>query len=127
MTDILTNLSQPVLARAAKNNLYRFFETLRGWQRAEFYEIPAFLRWGTPLPHPWYNGVFSRKPPEGDETQRIQETLAYFRNRGIRAITWWLAPELEESDWSRQLLQNGLGSTDDPPGMAVDLSLLNES
>jgi GNAT superfamily N-acetyltransferase len=125
MTGILTDLSEEALARATKNNLYRFFETLRGWDEAEFYEDSTLQRWWSPMPHPWYNGIFSRKPPAGDATDRIQEMLDYFKSKGSRAITWWLAPELEADEWSRQLERNGFGYTTDPPGMAADLGKLN--
>jgi ribosomal protein S18 acetylase RimI-like enzyme len=126
MSGILTDLSEPALVRACKNNLYRFFETLRAWDEAEIFDDSQLQCWWTPLPHPWFNGVLSRNTLPGDATELIAETKAYFKDKDRQVITWWLAPELEESDWVKQLELNGLGFTNDPPGMAADLSKLNE-
>lgn len=126
MTDILTDLSKPALVGAAKNNLYRFLAYMLRWEKAEFYQDDLILRWYTPLPHPWFNGVLSRNAPPGQVKELIVDTLAYFKDKDRQVITWWLAPELEDGDWSRQLVQNGLGRIDDPPGMAADLHALNE-
>jgi hypothetical protein len=126
MSGILTDLSEPALVRACKNNLYRFFETLRAWDEAEIFDDSQLQCWWTPLPHPWFNGVLSRNTLPGDATELIAETKAYFKDKDRQVITWWLAPELEESDWGKQLELNGLGFTNDPPGMAADLSKLNE-
>ncbi len=126
MSDILKDLTPAAVVDAAKRNLYDFFGYLRYWDGCEFYETPDLQRWWTPVPYPWFNGAISRQAPNGNAPAEIRETLAYFKAKGNQVITWWLPPELEASDWGRQLEQNGLNYTADTPGMAADLHQLNE-
>jgi len=126
MDKILTELGDEALILASKNNLYEFFGYLRSWEKTEFSVSPVLWRWWSPVAHPWFNAAYSLKPPSGDETALIQETLEYFRSRGRRSITWWLAPEVETSAWGAQLEANGWKAMTDLPGMAADLNAMNE-
>lgn len=126
MNDILTDLSHQSLVGATKRNLYEFFGYMRHWGKTEFYVAPGHWRWWTPIPYPWFNAVLSIQPPSADETALIAEMLDYFKSKGNRAITWWLAPDVESSNWGKQLEANGLIFASDPPGMAADLETLNE-
>jgi len=126
MEDILQDLSPPALAYAVKANLLEFFRYLRRAKNVEFYANQKLVRWHTPIPYPWFNGVLCAEPPSSDEGQSIQDTVAYFKSRNVAVFTWWLEPHLEASDWRRQLLAHGLGYDEDTPGMAADLNALNE-
>jgi GNAT superfamily N-acetyltransferase len=125
MPHILSDFSTPALVLAVKQNLYELFDFLRQWDKTDFFDNQKLKRWWTPIPYPWYNGVLSLTPPEGETTQTIRQTIDYFRARERSPFTWWLAPELEASGWAEQLLLNGLQPDNNTPGMALELARLN--
>jgi GNAT superfamily N-acetyltransferase len=126
MPPILTDLSTPALVSALKQNFYNLCWGLRDhWPQAVFEETENQRRWWTPVPMAFiFNAVLSTQPVRGDETRHILETIEFFQARGRRSFSWWLAPELEESDWGRQLEIHGFALENDPPGMAVELNQL---
>jgi hypothetical protein len=54
----------------------------------------------------------------------VGDTLAYFRSHDVASFTWWLAPQLEPTVWTQQLLAHGFQYDDHTPGMAIDLAAL---
>jgi GNAT superfamily N-acetyltransferase len=127
MSEVLQDLSAPAMSRAIRNNLYTFFRHLRHSPHIEFNEGGGLIRWHSAVPHPWFNGVLSTRPPAADETQSIQEIVAFFRSRNVPLSTWWIEAEQDTAAWERQLLAYGFGHSPDTPGMAVDLYALNEN
>jgi hypothetical protein len=120
-------LSGPALASAVKENLYAFFRSFGRSPVAEFSETSGLSRWHTRIPHPWFNGVLSARPPAGDEAEMIRETQAYFRQRGVPIFTWWLEPGLETAPWANSLLPHGFGYDHNTPGMGLELAALQEA
>lgn len=127
MNEILTDLAEAALAKATKANLYDFFRYLSRSAQTQFYEGPTFIRWHTPVPHPWFSGVLSVQPARANEEQVIQENLAYFKAHHVPIFTWWLEPQLQVTAWAGQLLPQGFGYDANTPGMAVDLAALPPS
>jgi len=127
MDNIQTDVSTGALITAIQANLCDLFRLLSRADPAEHYENGKFTRWHTPIPHPWFNGVLSSDPPTVDDDPFIDETVQYFRDKGVPAFTWWMEPHLKRSDWEPVLFRHGFGLTDDTPGMAVDLQAINES
>ncbi len=126
MSYILNDFSEPAIVFAVKQNLYELFRYLHHWFKAEFHETSKLRRWWTPIPYPWFNGVISLQPPDGDESRTIQENIEYFRSQNRDIFTWWLAPHTETSGWEQQLLARGLTREDNTPGMAIDIETLTE-
>jgi ribosomal protein S18 acetylase RimI-like enzyme len=123
--DILTDLSSSVVMPACRENLSRYFYSLRYWSKANFSETSKTWRWQTPLPHPWFNGVLSLRLPGPDASMTIHDMLAYFRSSGVQVFTWWLASEAEA--WGTNLEAQGFKFANDPPAMVVELAQLNEN
>jgi GNAT superfamily N-acetyltransferase len=123
-SEILQDLAEPTLATAIKTNLYTFFETLQRSPLTDCSLEDQLMRWQTPIPHPWFNGVLSRRPAYSDESATIQTTQDFFRTRQTRGMTWWLAPDLPLAGWSDQLQAHGFRYDGNTPGMAVDLARL---
>jgi ribosomal protein S18 acetylase RimI-like enzyme len=127
MNTIQTDVSDEALVIAIRANMCDFFRHVSRSNPAEHVENQQFSRWYTPLPHPWFNGVLSSNPPgEGDESF-IDETIHYFRAKGINTFTWWMEPHLKPSDWEPSLSRHGFGYSNDTPGMAIDLLEMDES
>ena len=129
MTQILTDLSRPALVRAIQQNLYDVgWELRKDWKQAVFYNDKKIRRWWSPIPIAFiFNAAFSLQPPDGDETELIHDTIAFFQSRARDGFDWWLFPGLETRDWARQLEAHGLTLESDPPGMALDLSTLPQA
>jgi hypothetical protein len=129
MAAILTDTSMPALATAVQQNLFEMAWSLRDhWKQAFFEQSDKLRRWYSPIPLAYiFNAVISMQPSGGDETQLIRDTLSFFKSRDRKEFDWWLAPGLETSDWGRQLATQGLVFQDEPPGMAVEMSILPEA
>lgn len=125
MITILTDLSEPALINAIKSNLHEFFRYLRHAPTTEFYESQKLVRWHTPLPHPWMNGVICLQPPSDGDEQTVRDTLAYFQSRNVPVITWWLDAGLDKANWEKYLTPHGFGY-DVTPGMALDMKNLSD-
>ena len=123
---MLTDMSVQSLVGAINSNLQCFFRYLRISPATEFYEGNGFIRWRTPVPQAWMNGVLCLRPPGEDEAHTIAGTLAYFRASNVPTISWWLAPHLQSSDWERHLGRRGFRYDRGTPGMAADLRSLPE-
>jgi len=126
MDTIQTDVSDEALVTAIRANMCDFFRHLSRSNPLEHVENKQFSRWYTPLQHPWFNGVLSSHPA-GDDESFIDESIQYFRGKGINTFTWWLEPHLKPSDWKPALSRHGFGYSNDTPGMALDLHEMDES
>ena len=127
MNHIQTDLSEEALVPAIRANLCDFFRHLNKSLPDGQFENGSFMRWNSSLQHPWFNGVLSFNPPQENDEAFIEETIQYFRTRNVGVFTWWMEPHLKPSDWEPVLAKYGFGFSNDEPGMAVDLQVLNES
>src|SRR5215510_9898170 len=125
MTTTQTDTSDEALVTAIRSNLCGFFRHFGRSAPDQSFENDRFTRWGSPIPHPWFNGVLCSQPPEADETF-IDEAIEYFRTRNTRTFTWWMEPPLGSSAWEGALSKRGFGFSNDTPGMAMDLQSIEE-
>lgn len=123
---MLTDMSVQSLATAINGNLHCFFRYLQRSPVTEYYQDDGIVRWRTPVPHAWLNGVLCSRPPGEDEGPVLDRTLAYFKTSGVPAVSWWLEPNLQTTDWERQLARRGFHYERGTPGMAVDLNDLQD-
>lgn len=127
MDHIQTDLSDEALVTAIRANLGDLFRVMSSAVPGGGLENGKFTRWHTPLPHPWFNGVLSTGPFEEADDVFIEETVLYFRGKGVGTFTWWMDPPLQASDWEPALSKHGFGFDHGTPGMAVDLEALDGS
>ena len=127
MDTIQTDVSDEALVTATRANMCEFFRHTSRSNPAEHFENKQFTRWYTPLPHPWFNGVLCPNPHKDGDESFIDETIKYFRDKGVHTFTWWMEPHLKPSDWEPALSRHGFGFSNDTPGMAVDLHEMNDS
>jgi GNAT superfamily N-acetyltransferase len=127
MSEILTDLTLPALAKANQANLYGFFRLFERSPAMEFESANGLTHWYSPVPFSWFNGVLaSRNATESDHTI-LKEILAYFKSRGVDEITWWLEENVERESWEAILVPNGFRFHAGPPGMSIELDKLNGS
>ena len=128
MSNIQSDLSEPALVNAIRGNLCDFFRFLtRSLPPDDGLENENFVRWHTPLPHPWFNGMLCSTSPSQADGNFIQDSIQYFKKRDVDVFTCWLEPHLQRSDWDSYLAEHGFGFSDGTPGMAVDLNSLPET
>ncbi len=127
MNDIQTDLSENALVAAIRANLCEFYRHLNRSFPETYFENEKFTRWCASIAHPWFNGVLSFRSPEKGAEAFIEETILYFRGKGIGAFTWWMDPSIPSADWQPVLAKYGFNYSDDTPGMAVDLKMLSNS
>lgn len=127
MLNVLKDLSNISLAAAVKANLYAFFRLMGRSPKSEYTENPGLIRWHTPIPHPWFNGILSAEPAPLEDEQLIRDMVSYFKSRGVARFTWWLEPGVKADGWARHLSRYGFHYDKSTPGMAVRLSALPHS
>ena len=66
-------------------------------------------------------------PYKEDDESFIDDTIRYFREKGVQTFTWWMEPHLKPSAWEPTLSRHGFGFSNDTPGMAIDLREMNGS
>lgn len=121
---MLTDVSVQSLVGAIYGNLHCFFRYLQLSPVTEYYQGNGFVRWRTPVPHAWLNGVLCSRPPGQDDGALLDQTLGYFREFRVPVLSWWLEPHLQTTDWERRLARRGFRYERGTPGMAVDLNTL---
>ena len=124
MDEILSDLSEAALCYANRANLFDFFKLASRSSAARSAQVGGLLRWETDVPHPWFSGVLCDRAPGDDAAQLVEEIIAHFQ---AREFTWWLHPGCMDTGWADLLIQSGFELDDRPPGMALDLSRLEET
>lgn len=117
MEPVLTDLSEPALAAAAKANLRRVFRHLAACSQARTETGDGWLRWRTDIAHPWFSGLLvDHAPPE----PLLQDTIAALAEV---APLWslWLADETPSTPWRDALAAAGLHRDEGIPEMAAAL------
>ncbi len=123
----MTDLSDSALVHATRANLCDFFRHLARSNKAGYFENERFIRWRTPIPHPWFNGALAKYPPTSADESFIEDSIAYFQSHQVGIFTFWMDPPQTRADWDSALKKHGFGYSDSTPGMAMDLNALDES
>ena len=127
MPTILTDFTPAVLAAANKTNLYGFFRTYEQSTTMEFTRMDGIVRWHCAHPYFWFNSVLCSRDATAADLNLIEETIAYYKSKGIKSIGWWLENGVSRDSWEVLLARYGFEYFDGPPGMDVDLNRLPEN
>jgi ribosomal protein S18 acetylase RimI-like enzyme len=126
VSELLRDVPTSALVAAIKANLFEYYRYLGRSPQAELYEGPQLTWLLTGIPHPFLNNVLRTQLAPDSVDGTIAQTLAYFTSRNVTQLSWWTEPGTEPADLAEHLLAYGLVYTDGGPGMAVELSELNE-
>lgn len=127
MSGTLYDLSTSTLATAIKANLFDWYRYLGSSPNVELDETPERTWVLTGLPTAKLNVVLRTQAEAGSVDTTIEDTLAYFRSKNLAQVSWWVEPDTRPEDMGRHLAAHGLTYAEGIPGMAVDLSVLNEN
>lgn len=123
--EILDDLTPSALVRAIEANLDEAWGLLRSVASVEVDDSHNMTRVATGIPIGMWNCVVhTRLEPETADRQ-IQNTIAYFESRHL-PMEWYVGPAATPADLGERLKAQGLVHEGDSPGMAVDLTKLNE-
>lgn len=125
MSDILQDLSPPVLAAAIESNNCAQFAYLRHLPQAQVHEEPGLMWFITGVPIRYFNGVAHTRFGDERIDARIDEILSEFKERQIPML-WWVGPSTQPADLGKHLESRGLTHVTTFLGMAADLLSLNE-
>jgi GNAT superfamily N-acetyltransferase len=126
VSELLRDLSTSTLVAAIKANLFEYYRYLGRSPQAEFRDSPQLTWLLTGIPHPFLNNVLRTQLAPDNVDDTIAQTLAYFTSRNVTQLSWWTEPGAHPADLAGHLLAHGLVYTDGGPGMAAELSELDE-
>jgi len=125
MQSTLTELTPRAYAHAIEANLCENYEYFCSAPGTELQAHSDMVRFITGVYHANLNGVIRSSLTGGNLADRIDDTLAHFRARGLPMI-WWTGPSTTPVDLGMRLVAHGLHYSARLPGMACDLHALNE-
>lgn len=142
-TPFLLNPSDADLANAVEDNLFALFRamssTLQGGVLEESVALSRHFSFPT---NPMFKGVWQTRLSEAQADEAISETIAWFKARGAPFFFWWTGHRTTPDDLGHRLAAHGLLSLEaqmqtfapgikstslGAPGMAADLSRMNEA
>jgi GNAT superfamily N-acetyltransferase len=125
---ILTDATTEQLGNAvedALNALFRAMMILPGGEIVEREDVSYHLAF--PI-NPMFKGVWATRLTQVNADAVIDETLAWFKARNSPFVFWWVTPRTQPANLPEHLLTHGFQVFEKgDPGMAVELSALNEN
>jgi GNAT superfamily N-acetyltransferase len=121
--DVLTDLSDDALARAAEENQWEVSRRVADLPDGEVHDDPDLFWHSSGIPVAFLNGVLRARFDADDVDARIERALDPFRSRGVPA-TWVVGPASTPADLGRRLIEHGLTPDEVTSAMACDLAAL---
>ena len=125
MSEILQDLSAPELVSAFEANLFEYGLLFRQWDRAEVYAGSDILWILTDIAAPIFNSIIRAQLSPDDVDSVIEAAIRRARSKNV-PILWWTGPATHPADLGASLQAHGFVHEVQVPGMAVDLSTLNQ-
>jgi len=122
----LKDPSTPALVKAIKGNRFEWYGYLGRSPKAELHDSPNLTWLITGVPFPLMNTVIRTQVTRDNVDEVIEKTVAHFKSKNVTSFSWWTEPGTQPKDLGKYLVAYGFTYTEGPPGMAVDLSKLNE-
>jgi len=126
MSDILKDLSAPALIKAIKANPVEWWRYLGRSPKAEWHDSPEITWLLTGIPEWSVNVVIRTQVEPQDVDALIERTVAHFESKDMTRFTWRTGSDTQPADLGKHLIDHGWTYPEGTPGMAVDLSELNE-
>ena len=100
--------SQPQESCAAQDNLFDLFRAMaRSLPDAEIVESPSLSRHHSFPTNPMFKGVWGTRLSDDEAEDAIDDTLAWFVDRGAPYIFWWTGPGTQPADLPERLRRRG--------------------
>jgi hypothetical protein len=126
MEPILQDFSPTRLAIANEENLASWIPVFDQLEGSQLNTLPGIKRSISNIPISLLNSIMdSRLTPEQVEPT-IEYLIADAKLRHV-PILWWVGPSTRPADLAERLVKYGFSIDEDGPGMAVELSRLNQN
>ncbi len=126
--EILTHATTQQLGIAVEENLNELFRAMMILPDSEIVETDA-VKYHHAFPsNPMFKGVWATRLATENADAIIDETLAWYKQRGAPFVFWWKTSRSTPADLRERLLMRGFQENiAGDPGMAVELNGLNEN
>ncbi len=122
----MQDLSAPVLAKAAEDNLYAFSPFSHKWPEAEVH-AGSDLSWCiTDIYFPWCNVAFRAHLGAEEIDSAIEGLIARGKTKNV-PLQWWIGKDTRPGNLGEHLKRHGFIHRGDAPGMAIDLYDMHET
>jgi GNAT superfamily N-acetyltransferase len=127
MTDSLPvqGIDAPEIVDALERNQWEFIRGFAAVPGVEVVEDEHTLRVATGVPSPLFNPVLRASVEPGDVPALINEARDWYRRRRL-PWSWYVGPASRPPTIVRDLERRGFAKVTEPPGMAADLSRLED-
>jgi predicted GNAT family acetyltransferase len=123
---ILKDFSASTLVKAIEANQFEYLMDLGRSQQVTIQEDPELTWFLTGVPFPGFNRiVHAQFQANEDVDAKVSAALAPFRSRSVPAL-WHVGPGTQPADLGKRLLAHGFAHTAEEPGMAADLTALDD-
>jgi GNAT superfamily N-acetyltransferase len=126
MNGVLTDLSNTLLVSAIKSNFYGWFLACNRSPGTESFSAPKLTCWHTRIPIDLFQGILIQQPAADGDGTMLRAALDFFTSRGVTALTCWPDTDVPTASWEAPLSELGFTPAAGPPGMAIDLAMLQE-
>ncbi len=125
MNEILEDFSTPSLIKAMEANVQEAGIRWARLLRAEIHDNPEVTWFVSGLPFEMCNGVLRAQFTSNNFDRKTNELLGLLMSRQV-PMAWMIGPSTRPVDLGQRLQAHGWFLADEAPGMAADLSKLNE-
>lgn len=125
MSEVLQDLSTPALVSTIEANQFASFALWRYWALAQVHDGSDLLWSITSVPVAFFNFVLRAQLEPQNVDATIEAAITRAKSRNV-PIVWYVGPATRPSDLGTYLQAHGFTDGGDSPGMAADLTKLNE-
>jgi len=122
---VMNDLSATALATANEKNLFEYYKLFRHWTGAEVHDEQDLLWVISDFPSPFFNIILNAQITQDQVDITVEAIVKSYKAKNAFAL-WRTGPLTKPSNLGTYLEKQGFVHTGDSPGMAVDLSALNE-
>jgi GNAT superfamily N-acetyltransferase len=123
--DILDDFSSSSLLKAMEANVQEAWVRLGRGLGAVVHDGPELLWFSSGLPFHLANGIVRAHFPSDISEEMLEERLKQLTAKRV-PMAWLVSPSTSPTDLGSRLEKHGWMSTEEAPGMAVDLNALDE-
>ena len=110
---MLTHPSEHDLMSAVDENLFDLFRAMANALDGELQESDRLCRHLTFPTNPMFKGVWRTRLSAAEADEAIDETIEWFKERGVPFFFWWTGHGTQPPDLSQRLVGRGLISLEE--------------
>jgi GNAT superfamily N-acetyltransferase len=118
-------IDSPEIADALERNQWEFIRGFEAVPGVEVVDDERTLRVATGVPSPLFNPVLRATVADEDIAALVDESREWYRRRRL-PWSWYAGPASAPGAVAPELERRGFAKVTEPPGMAADLSRLDE-